>query len=769
MPSAVDSTPDAVIRTHIRVRGEVQGVGFRPFVYRLASELELGGWVHNDAAGVAIEVQGNSTRVRELLRRLEQETPALARLDSIEVHPRSCQPNTAVFVIRASRQGQVRTSVTPDAAICPECLSELLDPQDRRYHYPFINCTHCGPRYTITSKLPYDRPNTSMAGFNLCGECRQEYEAPLDRRFHAQPNACPACGPHLAFHDAQGAGIAVADVITHALARLEAGEILAVKGLGGFHLVCDARNAATVARLRERKEREERPFALMLANTQSIHPWVHSGQEERRLLESRERPIVLMRKRDEAALPGVAPGVNRLGLMLSYTPLHYLLFHQAAGCPPGTGWLNRPQSLILIMTSANPGGEPLVIDNREALQRLSGIADGYVMHDRDIFVRCDDSVLCWNDGAPGYVRRARGYTPRPIKLPRSGPSVLACGGWYKNTICLTRDDQAFVSQHIGDLDNRSTCNSLEETVNHLMGVLEIKPQRIAHDLHPDFFSTRFALEQGLPAIGVQHHHAHIAAVAAEHRLQGPVLGLALDGVGLGADGGIWGGELLRVDGSRCRRLAHLQELALPGGDRAAREPWRMAASVLYALGRGEEISRRFRWPGAEMLERMLESEIRCPLTSSAGRLFDAVAGLLGVKDFMRFEGQAAMMLEGLAESHGPVASDDTGYLIEQDGCLNLLPLLARLADTGDAGFGAALFHATFSRALVAWVLGAATRCDLNRVVLGGGCMLNRLLCQSVHGDLEAEGLQVYEAGQLPPNDGGLSLGQAWVALCHNQE
>ncbi len=772
MLQALNSQSRRQIRRHIRVRGQVQGVGFRPFVYRLATEQGLGGWVRNDAAGVEIEVQGDSVQIEKFLTRLERNAPVLARLDSVHSNPRHCQPNATNFLIHTSRHGQVSTGITPDAAVCSECLNELFDPGNRRYRYPFVNCTHCGPRYTITAALPYDRPNTSMAGFTLCGDCQQEYDTIADRRFHAQPNACPVCGPKLSYHDSQGVSLKIHDVIEQAVQRIMAGDILAIKGLGGFHLVCAAHNADAIARLRERKQREAKPFALMAANSDSISLWAKCNAEEQHLLTSRKRPIVLLRRRDDAAFAGVAQDMAQLGFMLPYTPLHYLLFHEASGRPNGSAWLAKPHSLILVVTSANPGGEPLVINNDEAFSRLAEIADGFVVHDRDIYVRCDDSVMRWNGRAPVLIRRARGHTPSPIKLQKPGISVLACGGWYKNTVCLTRGDQAFVSQHIGDLDNAATCRSLEQVVAHMIQVLEITPQRIACDQHPDFFSSRFAArlaqERGIPLIGVQHHHAHIASVVAEHAIPGPVIGLALDGVGLGSDGGIWGGELLRAQADMCERLACLQPLALPGGDRAAREPWRMAASALHALGRGDEITERFNWPAAANLNLMLSNGLNSPLTSSAGRLYDAVAGLLGVKAYMRFEGQAAMLMEGLAERYGSVVPDEDGYVIERQGMLNMLPLLARLAETKDAGFGAALFHATFAYALADWVLQASVQSGIKQVALSGGCFLNRLLSESLRVKLQSNGLTVFEARQLPPNDGGLSLGQAWVALCRDQ-
>jgi len=765
---AAHSAPPSA-RRHVRVAGQVQGVGFRPFAYRLARELGLAGWVRNDARGVEIEIQGDAAAIDVFLARLRAEAPALARIDAVESDARPLQPGAAFLIETTAATGAAATGIAPDTAVCPACLAELFDPRDRRHRYPFINCTHCGPRYTITRALPYDRARTSMAPFEMCPSCAAEYRDPADRRFHAQPDACPDCGPRLALLDAAGRPIEAKDAIAEAARRLRAGEIVALKGLGGFHFACDARNAAAVARLRLRKDREEKPFAIMVAGIASAAAYAEMDDAEGALLTARERPIVLVRKRpgSDAALPGIAPGLARLGVMLPYTPLHYLLFHEAAGRPAGLAWLDAPQPLALVMTSANPGGEPLVIDNAEALARLGGIADSFLVHDRDILVRCDDSVASSRAGRPAFVRRARGYTPQAIRLARTGASVLACGGFLKSTVCAMRGDEAFVSQHVGDLDNRATCVALEETAAHLLDVLEIAPQAVACDLHPDFHSTRFAAalarRHGVPLVQVQHHHAHVAAVAAEHRIEGPLLGLALDGVGLGTDGGIWGGELLEADGARFERVAHLAPLRLPGGDRAAREPWRMAASALHALGRGDEIKARYAHLRGRAVHALLEAGLHAPATSSAGRLFDAAAGLLGVSTETAYEGQAAMLLQGLAESHGGVAAMRDGFAIGADGTLSLLPLLARLADEPDAGHGAALFHATFAAALARWALEHACRRGIARVALGGGCFLNRVLATGVRTALEAGGLAVYEAEQAPPNDGGLSLGQALVA------
>lgn len=764
--------------TRINVRGQVQGVGFRPFIHRLATELGLNGWVRNAAGGVEIEVQGEDAAVSALLRRIASEAPPLARLDEVSAVTVEASSQYSDFTILQSLSGHAHTAIGPDAAICPACLAEILDPAARRHRHPFANCTECGPRYTITRRLPYDRRNTSMAAFAMCPSCRSEYEDPRDRRFHAQPVACPACGPRLWLCDTAGRELSrTVDVIAEALARLLAGQIIAIKGIGGFHLMCDARNAESVARLRSRKQREEKPFAVMLAGIASIEPWAECNEAERQLLQARERPIVLLRKGKgcDAAFPGVAPGMGELGVMLPYAPLHYLLFHEAAGRPPGppsTAWLDTPQELALVCTSANPGGEPLVAGNDEALAKLAGIADAFLLHDRDIVARCDDSVVrmisdAKPDSPPQFIRRARGYTPRAIKLAQPGRSVLAVGGMLKNTICLTRGDEAFLSQHIGDLDNASTCAALEETVAHLMEVLEIEPEIVAHDLHPDFFSSRFAADfvrrRGLPSLAVQHHHAHIAAVMAEHGLAGPVLGLALDGVGMGGDGMAWGGELLWMEGARCERLGHLKPLALPGGDRAAREPWRMAASALHALNRGGEIERRFGQLAAVAVRQMLERNLNSPPTSSCGRLFDAAAGLLNVRAVAAFEGQAAMLLEALARAHGPVAPMEGGYLIES-GVLSFLPLLDRLANLDDPAFGAALFHSTLAQGLAEWLMGTTAGPAVGAVALGGGCFLNAVLRADLSRRLNRMGIKTYHACRVPPNDGGLSLGQAWVGM-----
>jgi len=779
----------ALLAQHIRVTGIVQGVGFRPFVWRLAQQLALSGWVRNDAQGVEILAQGSRPRLAELRERLRHEAPPLARVDTVQAQDVVAEPFTA-FSIISSQSGQAATAIGPDVAVCADCLDELFDPVNRRHRHAFITCTHCGPRYTVTRALPYDRPQTSMAAFPLCPRCSLEYTSPADRRFHAETTCCPQCGPRLTLTNAQGQAIE-GDPIAQTLNLLQSGQIVAIKGLGGFHLACDARNAAAVARLRLRKNREVKPFAVMLANSASVAPLagvrhcerseaIHGSPRFARddglltLLESRERPIVLLRTQAgcDADLPGIAPGLLRLGVMLPTTPIHFLLFHEAAGRPDGTAWLNEPQALVLVMTSANPGGEPIVRDTAEAQARLAGIADAFLDHDRDIVARCDDSVLQVAAGAAQFIRRSRGYAPAAITLAQSGPPVLAFGSNLKNTVCLTRGQEAFLSPHIGSLDNAASCRFQDETVQRLCDLLDVKPQLVAHDLHPDDYSTRAALayaqRHNVPTLAVQHHHAHIAAVCAEHGWQGPLLGLALDGVGLGTDNTAWGGELLHVEGAQCQRLGHLRPLPMPGGDRCAREPWRMAASVMHELGRSADIAQR--WPGtaAVTVAAMLARRFNSPRTSSLGRVFDAAAGLLGLSHIMAYEAQAAILLEQAAtlyiEDHGWPAAMPGGYVVSADGQLDLLPVLGALTEARDVQHAAATFHATLVAALTDWVLHGATRTGLTTVAWGGGCFLNALLSLQLRQNLEHNGITVLAPRRTSPGDASIALGQAWVAM-----
>ncbi len=723
----------------------VQGVGFRPFAYGLASRLKLSGFVRNDADGVLIEVEGAGAGA--FLAELKQAPPPLARIDSIEVGPVTPVGGEG-FVIDATRQGRTTTRIGADAAVCDACLDELFDPKSRFFGYPLINCTHCGPRYTLTRALPYDRAQTSMASFPMCADCARDYRDPTNRRFHAEPIACPVCGPKLSE--------SIADVA----ALLKRGGIVALKGLGGFHLLCDANDEAAVARLRRRKARDAKPFAVMVANFASAGRLAEIGPIERALLEGLSRPIVLARSRGLVA-PSVAPNLRDIGLMLAYTPLHWLVLHALAGAPEFRSWREAPSDLALVATSANLGGEPLVASDEDARRRLPGIADMIVTHDREIVVRADDSVVRVLDGAPAYLRRARGFVPDPIDLGADGPSVIAAGGDLKNTVTVTRGREAFVSQHIGELDDRETIRFRDETIRHLTSILEVEPECAVCDLHPDFVSTRSAESSGLPVIAVQHHVAHVAAVVAEKRWRGKTLGVALDGHGYGADGAAWGGELIVLDGAQWTRAGSLAPLALPGGDKAAREPWRMGVAMLSRLGRLDEAARRFPdAPEAVRLSQDFARGARFAGTTSLGRLFDAVAALADVCLRQHYEGQAAMELESLVATPRVVPG---GWTIA-DGRLDLAPTIDTILCENLAGRDAAeAFHGTLVAALAEWIGAEASARNLRRVALGGGCMMNRVLADGLMGALRARGLDPAAPREVPANDGGLSFGQAAFA------
>jgi len=759
-------------RLRLRVRGRVQGVGFRPHIWRLANRANLSGFVLNDQDGVLMEVQG--TNVDAFVRDLVALAPPLACIDAIETEERDpLATDEQQFVIRDStREGPARTAISPDIATCPACLAELFDPSSRRYLYPFITCTQCGPRFTITHRLPYDRATTAMAAFPLCAACAAEYADPADRRFHAETTGCAACGPRLAMPvEAVGA-------------RLRAGQIVALKGLGGFHLLCDARNDFAVRRLRARKQRDGKPFAVMVPNRATAQRFAVIDDIAATVLEHPARPIVIVPARPGARLAdglparlvesvskrpaagvamrladGISNGLPALGLFLPDTPLHWLVIWELLGRPAGVAWMSEAADLALVATSANRSGEPIVIDGAEQRERFAGVVDAVADHDRPIVTRADDSVVRMVAGAPAFVRRARGFTPTPIRLARELPTVVALGAQLKATVTVIRGREAFVSQHVGDLDTPAAAAFLEATLRRMLSVLDVAPVAVACDLHPDFASTRLAHRLGLPVWPVQHHHAHIAALAAEHGNEQPLLGLALDGFGLGSDGAAWGGELLFVDGAHCERVGHLATLPAPGGDRAASEPWRMAAAALQTIGRAGEIERRFAAePLARPVRALLARGIACQPTSSAGRWFDAVAGVLGVSHRQSFEGEAAMRLEALA-TETAVLPD--GWCI-RDGVLDLLPLFGRLADGMPPAAGAALFHGTLIAALVAWAERAAASLGLRTVALGGGCFLNKVLTEGVVSGLTARGLRPLVARAVPPNDGGLSLGQAFI-------
>ncbi len=731
-------------RLRMRVRGAVQGVGFRPFVHGLAREFALDGFVRNDAEGVLLEVEG--ARVNEFVDALRREPPPLARIDRIElrrVPPKSMRG----FSIEPSADGRTATRIVPDAAVCENCLDDLFDPNGRFYLYPFVNCTHCGPRYTLTRRLPYDRPQTSMAGFPMCDACARDYRDPLSRRFHAQPIACPRCGPKL--------DSSIDDIA----ALFRAGGIVALKGIGGYHLMCDARNERTVTELRRRKGRDAKPFAVMAANAASAERIGAFGADGRALLQSMARPIVVADKLRELA-PSLAPGLSRIGVVLPYAPVHHLLFHAAAGSPKDRAWRDAPRDFALVATSANRSGEPLITDDDEAREKLGGIADLVVGHDRAILARADDSVMTMIAGAPAFLRRARGFVPEPIELSDDGPATLALGAHLKTTVTVTRGREAFVSTHIGALTDRATIAFHEETALRMLDILDVRPDVVACDLHPDLITTRMAEARGLPVFRAQHHAAHIAAIAAEHKIVGPLLGAALDGHGYGDDGGARGGELMLIDKGAWRRVGHLAPLPLPGGDRAARAPWRMGVAVLARLSRGAEAPSRFPQYGIAADVARLAAAPGAAQTTSLGRMFDAAAAILGVRLEQQYEGQAAMELEALCEAPRALAG---GFSIEND-MLDLAPLFRALLDQKlSAREGAELFHGTLIEALAAWIGGAARRLGQTRVALGGGCLMNAALADGLSRRLREQGIEPLLARKIPCNDGGLSLGQAFLA------
>lgn len=731
-------------RLQIIIKGRVQGVGFRPHIYRIACELGLTGCVENNGDGVVVEVQGDYANI--FLDKMFHALPPQAKIDNCQIYPLPLQLSEQKFSILESVAGKIRTQLSPDISICEICLEELFNPRSRFYLYPFLNCMHCGPRFTISHQLPYDRAQTSMSEFRWCDQCKKEYDDPSNRRFHAQPIACEKCGPQLS--------MPISEIIEH----LKAGDIVALKSLGGYQLVCDARNKNTIAKLRNRKNRPEKPFALMLANVASVCEIAECSNEEEHELMNWSRSIVLLTKRSQLLPEIIAPKLSHFGIMLPYTPLHYLLFHGLAGFPEKSNWVKQMQTTVLLVTSANTHNNPLLIKDDDTQIELENIADKIISYNREILTRVDDSVLRIVNKSPLFIRRARGYVPSAIKLPYAIPSVLAVGGHLKNTVCITRGDEAFVSQHIGDLKNATTINFFHETIMHLLKILDVQPEYVAHDLHPDFYSTHFAKDYGFPAVAVQHHHAHLAAVAAEHHVLEPVLGLALDGYGFGDDGSAWGGELMLIHETTYQRLGSLLPIAQPGGDVAVREPWRMAVSVLYYLGYQSEAFKRFGSSfNVTVMLQMLQKQINSPLTSSCGRLFDAVSALLGIQYVAQYEGQAAMMLESLVTRP---KSLENGWRIEANN-LNLLPTIDHLLRCNSVE-GANIFHGTLISALTDWVKYWTKKLQIKKVLLGGGCFLNQILAEGLVKGLLANDLTPFLPTQLPPNDGGLSLGQAWV-------
>ncbi|MFZ5569300.1 MAG: carbamoyltransferase HypF [Thermodesulfobacteriota bacterium] len=745
-----------------KIAGIVQGVGFRPFVFQLATRHGLVGEVANTLDGVEIHAEGPAVSVDNFRKELLASAPPLSQITDIKEQNLPPTGSFATFSIAESRgvPPERPALISPDVAVCADCLRELFDPSDRRFHYPFINCTNCGPRYTIIADIPYDRPHTSMRHFRMCALCQAEYDDPSDRRFHAQPNACKQCGPQVTLLNRDGGKMDAEDPIAAAAGLLKTGVVMAVKGLGGFHLAVDARNNAAVEKLRRRKRREEKPFALMAPDPATIRLFADMSAEEERLLGSITRPIVLLTKRNPHGIAEqTAPRNRYFGVMLPYTPLHYLLLSHGF--------------TALVMTSGNRSEEPIAMENEEAFKRLAGIADYFLVHNRDIYLRSDDSIVRHAAGAPRFIRRSRGFVPAPLFLLHSQPCVLGCGGELKNTVCLTRGDQAFLSQHIGDLENEITERFFEKSIAHMQRILRIEPELIAHDLHPDYLSTRYALARmDKPRVGVQHHHAHIVACMAENRLADPVIGLAFDGTGYGSDGRIWGGEVLLCRPESFQRLAHLQYAAMPGSAAAVREPWRMALAYLYAAhGRcfpdmDIPLVRNLAPEKCHIILRMMERSVNSPLTSSLGRLFDGVAALVGLRQQVRFEGQAAMELEMIADA-GVETRYDFGWSPGLPHRIDLGPIVRGIvADVQQQTPQAVIsgkFHATLV-ALFTELCGNLRRdTGINRVALSGGVFQNLLLFGGLMKALEREGFLVYTHRKVPCNDGGLSLGQAVAA------
>jgi hydrogenase maturation protein HypF len=729
----------ALQRLRVTLRGAVQGVGFRPFVYRLATQMSLTGWVLNSSAGLVVEVEGPADQLSEFEKRLERERPQ-ASVVSVRESAWIAAEGSTRFEILLSDTGSSKTvNVLPDLATCNECREELFDPANRRFEYPFTNCTNCGPRYTIVVDIPYDRPNTTMRDFVLCPRCREEYENPANRRFHAQPNACPVCGPRLD------------GTIEDAVEALLQGEIVALKGIGGFQLLADARNAAAVARLRERKHREEKPFAVMMPSLEVAREYCQISRAEVQLLESQAAPIVLMQPKPGTDIaPNVAHCSPYLGVMLPYSPLHHLLMEEGR--------------FPLIATSGNRSDEPICIGNDEAATRLKDIADHFLMHNRPIVRACDDSVVRLTRGRAGILRRARGYAPLGIRVRRNLPPVLAVGGHLKNTVAIGVGQDVFLSQHIGDLDTLEARGAFEKAVADLCRLYSFTPELVACDLHPDYASTqwaeRWSERSGMPLLRVQHHQAHVAACAAENNVQGDYLGVSWDGTGYGLDGAIWGGEFFRVEENHFERVAHLRPFGLPGGDTAVREGWRSAASLIFELEReGQAVPDIYDSPTGNprlddsKVRYMLEHGINVTTTTSVGRLFDAVAAITGIARQNRFEGQAAMLLEN---EIGALRTEEAYPLPGGD----WTPLLSSVLADRHAGIATALIAARFHNALVNWIVEVAVSNKLKQVVLSGGVFQNRYLTERASGVLESRGFDVYTHQRVPPNDGGIALGQA---------
>ena len=755
--AADDDGAGGIARRRLWIAGTVQGVGFRPFLYRLAERWQLGGWVRNSASGVVVEIEGARSGLAGFVEDLAS-PPPLARVDELRVEEIAPEYPQGFEILHSEAGADEFLLVPPDIATCAECRDDFMRPGDRRFGYPFTNCTNCGPRYTIIRDIPYDRPTTTMAAFRMCAACATEYGTPGDRRFHAQPNACPVCGPRLELDEFEGTDDL--DRIREARRRLRAGHVLAIKGLGGFHLACDALNAEAVARLRERKRRSDKPFAVMVRDVAAAREICEVDESECAALEDPRRPIVILRARVPAVIaPAVAPRNRTLGVMLPYTPLHHLLFGEDQDAPA--------EFTALVMTSGNLSEEPIAKDNDEARQRLGALADGFLIHNRDIQTRVDDCVVRVFEGRPRAIRRSRGFAPQPIDLGVELPEILACGGELKSAFCLTKRRYAILSQHIGDLENLQTLEFYRETLNHMRRFFRVSPRIVAHDLHPGYMSTRFALEQrGVQLVGVQHHHAHVAACMAENGLTGPVIGVAFDGTGYGTDGCIWGGEFLVCEGAGFERHAHLRYVPLAGGDAAVRQPWRMALAYLRdTFGTAPDLPFLEGIDGTQrrVVEQMIARGVQTVPTSSCGRLFDAVASIVGLRQETNYEGQAAIELEMAA-----VPGVETSYSFDAAGAeIDMRPAVAGVVkdvcDGVATGVIAASFHNTLAEMIVTVCGQVRAATGLERVCLTGGTFQNFTLLSRTVERLRRCSFEVFIHAKVPANDGGLALGQAMVA------
>lgn len=762
-------------RWRVNVRGIVQGVGFRPFVFGLAERWGLAGFVRNDSNGVTIEIEGEEGALHEFVTALQREAPPLARIEQVSVEPLALLGERAFVIAASQAHAQRRTLIAPDTATCADCLREITDPADRRYRYAFTNCTNCGPRFTIVLDVPYDRANTTMRSFPLCEQCRAEYDDPRDRRFHAQPTACPVCGPQVRFTRGVGSGEIGSDrldPLVATAAALAQGQIVAIKGLGGYHLACAADDETAVSRLRQRKQREARPLALMARDEATAEQLCIIDSAARALLTSLARPIVLMPRRPDAPVaPSVAPGMQTLGVMLPYTPLHHLLLTDyATTVGPG-------RVAAIVLTSGNLSDEPIAYEDDDAAQRLGAIADAFLTHNRPIHMRCDDSVARIAAGGPLLIRRSRGYAPAPITLAHELPCpILACGGHLKNTFALARGREVFLSHHIGDLENLPTLRSFHEGIAHFQRLFDITPEVVAYDLHPGYLATQAALAMPIARkIGVQHHHAHIAAVLAEYGHAGPVIGIAADGSGYGPDGTVWGGEVLVATCAAYERVGHLGWLVLPGGEQAVRQPWRVAAAALAQLYGPDfwrlalPFTQQLDQAAWQVLARMIERNLNSPRTSSLGRLFDAAAALAGMGQIARYEGELAILFEQIADPQQPPYPMPLREPVTAGGPFTLdgLALLAALVDDLRAGVEPAAIagrvHHGVAQALVAACRRVRDERGLTTVALSGGVFQNVLLLETLADALQADGFTVLIPRLAPPNDGGLALGQVAVA------